>query len=248
MIFQSRMNTEKYHLPIILFALPFFSPVYGAPLVLNGITEPFLDVTLTAPVSGIIRNKNFAEGDTVKQGDIILELDKKLEEYELARRKAVMDRAKTDLDSTKVLLTSTKSVSKDEAEKKEMDYHVAAAEYGVASEELNHRLIVAPFSGHIAEITLQAGAACAPYQPLARVVDTSRCYFVGYIEGKSAANLKLEQPVRIEATGTAEPIVAKICFISPVVDPASGLARIKAVFENKNGTVRPGVAAKLSID
>jgi RND family efflux transporter MFP subunit len=217
-------------------------------LVLNGITEPFLDVTLTAPVSGIIREKHFKEGEFVKQGDVILELDKKLEEYELARRKAVMDRSKADLDSTRVLLSTTKSVSKDEAEKKAMDYHVAAAEYGVANEELNRRRIVSPFAGSIAEMTLQAGAACAPYQPLARVVDTSHCYFVGYVEGKAAASLKLDQAVKLDVAGAANPVSAKICFISPVVDPASGLARIKAIFENSNGNVRPGVAARLTIE
>ncbi len=245
----SKTETMRRQGCVIAFTLFAFSTLPShAALVLNGITEPFLDVTLTAPVSGIIREKHFKEGELVKQGDVILELDKKLEEFEVARRKAVMDRSKADLDSTRVLLSTTKSVSKDEAEKKEMDYHVAAAEYGVASEELNRRLIVSPFSGSIAEITLQAGAACAPYQPLARVVDTSRCYFVGYVEGKAAPALKLDQPVKIEVAGSTTPIAAKICFISPVVDPASGLARIKAVFENSTGTVRPGVAARLTID
>jgi RND family efflux transporter MFP subunit len=219
-----------------------------AALVLDGITEPFLDVTLTAPVSGIIRSKYFKEGETVKQGDIILELDKKLEEYELARRKAVMDRAKADLDSTKVLQSTTKSVSKEETEKKEMDYNVSAAEYGVASEELARRQIVAPFSGSIAEITLQAGAACAPYQPLARVVDVTRCYFVGYVDGKSVSETKLNDPVKINVSGVNETVEGRICFVSPVVDPASGLARIKAIFDNKSGTIRPGVAAKLLKD
>lgn len=224
------------------------APPAHAGLVLNGITEPFLDVTLTAPVSGIIRHKFFKEGDEVKKGDIILELDKKMEEYELARRKAVMEKARADLDATRLLMATTKSVSKEEAQKKEMDYKVASADFGAASEELARRQIVAPFSGSIAEITLQAGAACAPYQPLARVVDVTRCYFVGYVEGKAASTLKLDEPVKIEIAGSAAPAEGKICFISPVVDPASGLARIKALFENKNGAVRPGVAAQLTVE
>ncbi len=43
-------------------------------------------------------------------------------------------------------------------------------------------------------------------------------------------------------------VTGKISFISPVVDPASGLAKIKALFENADGKIRPGLAAKLSAE
>ena len=35
---------------------------------------------------------------------------------------------------------------------------------------------------------------------------------------------------------------AEIVFISPVVDPASGLRKIKAQFDNSDGSIIPGVA------
>ncbi len=211
---------------------------------ITGITEPFFDVTLSAPVSGIINVEFVKEGQPVKKGDLILELDKRLEELELGRRKAVMDRAKTDLDSTRVLVTTTKSVSKEELGKKETDYNVAAAEHGIAAEQLARRQILAPFSGTISEISLQTGAACAPYQPLVRLVDTTRCYFVGHVEGKSVSALHLDDAVKIEVEG-AGMVAGKICYISPVVDPASGLGKVKAVFENPDGKIRPGLAAKM---
>jgi RND family efflux transporter MFP subunit len=217
------------------------------PLAINGITEPFLDVTLTVAVPGIIRSEPFSEGAAVKKGEVVLELDKKLEEFEAARRKAAMDQAKTDFDSTKELRDTTKSVSDAELKKKEADYLVAAAEYGAAAEELARRQIVAPFDGTIAEISLRTGAACAPYQPIERLVDTSRFYFTGHLDGKSALHLALDQPVSLDIGGVGKPVTGKICFISPVVDPASGLATVKAIFENADGGIRPGLAAKLTV-
>jgi RND family efflux transporter MFP subunit len=216
------------------------------PLVINGITEPLFDVTLSASVPGIIGAELFKEGDLVRKGDVILELDNKLQELEVARRQAVMDKNKEDLDSTRVLVTTTKSVSKDELAKKEMDYNVSAAEHGIAAEELARRKITAPFSGSIAEISLHTGAACAPYQPLVRLVDISRCYFVGHVEGKVVFGLQTNQPVKITLEGAAAPVNGTICFISPVVDPASGLAKVKAIFDNADGKIRPGLAARLS--
>lgn len=217
------------------------------PLAINGITEPFLDVTLTVSVPGIIRSEPFSEGAAVKKGEVVLELDKKLEEFEAARRKAAMDEAKAEFDSTKQLRDTTKSVSDSELKKKEADYLVASAEYGAAAEELARRQIVAPFNGTIAEISLRTGAACAPYQPIARLVDTSKFYFTGHLDGKASMRLVLNQEVSLEMAGAAKPVTGKICFISPVVDPASGLATVKAIFENADGSIRPGLAAKMTV-
>jgi len=224
-----------------------FAGTGAEPASISGITEPFLDVTLSPPVSGIISAEFFKEGQTVKKGEVILQLDRRLEELEEARRKAVMERAKTDYDSTMVLVQTTKSVSKEELGKKEMDYKVAVADHDIAAEQLARRQIVAPFSGSISEISLQVGGACAPYQPVIRLVDTSRFYFVGHLEGKVASSLRLDDQVKIQVDGLADPVAGKVCYISPVVDPASGLAKIKALCENPDAKVRPGLAAKLSV-
>ena len=227
---------ESPHLKFFALAVLLCCAVPAAraaePLTINGITEPLLDVTLTVSVPGIIRSEPFSEGASVKKGDVLVELDKKLEEFEAAKRKAAMDQTKTEFESTQKVRETTKSVSDEELKKKEADYQVAAAEYGVAAEELVRREVVAPFDGTIAEITLRTGGACAPYQPIARLVDTSRFYFTGHLDGKLALQLTLDQPVSIDILGTAKPVTGKICFISPVVDPASGLATVKAIFEN----------------
>lgn len=216
-------------------------------VVVSGLTEPFLDVTLSSPVSGILRVELFKEGEWVNKGDVILELDKKLEEFEAARRKAIMDHNKADMESTQVLFKTTKAISRDEMSKREMEYNIAAADYGAAIEQLARRQIKAPFSGSISEVYLHSGAACEPYQSLVRVVDTKHCYFVGYVDGVMVSRLKTGQEVVIEVDGCASPVKAQICFISPVVEPASGLARIKALFENIDGKIRPGCAAQMHI-
>jgi RND family efflux transporter MFP subunit len=216
----------------------------------TGITEPYLHVTSSAPVPGIVTVRHFEEGEVVKEGQAILELDKSLEEFEKVRRTSIADEKKRDYDSTAVLFEKTKSVSKEDLLKKESDFKVAAAERDIAAEQLRRRIITAPFTGQITEITVEVGEACQAYQPLVRLVDTSRCYFISNLEAKLAARLKLEQFVKLEVETGAAPVTVtgKIIFISPVVDPASGLVKIRVVFENKDGKVRPGLAAKLLLE
>ena len=230
---------------VLVFSSVLTLSVSAGPLQFSGITEPCQDVSLGFADAGIIHVEFFKEGDAVKKGEVILELDKNLETYEVARRKAVMDQDRMVFDSTRQLSETTKSVSKEDLEKAEADYDVALAEYQTAVQQLADRQLVAPFSGTITQIALKPGAVVAPYQPFVRLVDTSRCYFIGHVDGAAAAQLQLNQPVKITVDGGVI-VSGKICFISPVVDAASGLARIKAVFDNPDGKIRPGLAAALT--
>lgn len=207
-----------------------------------------MDVTLSSSVQGTIHLQNFKEGELVKEGGVILQLDSKLEELEMGRRREVMERALTDYEATKQLFEKSKAVSKDELDKKETEYKVAVAELGIAEEQLRRRKIIAPFSGSIVEVLLQPGASCEPYQPLVRMVDTTRVFFVGHIDGPAAADLQLGQKVKLEVAGGRAQIDAALSFIAPVVDSASGLVRVKALFDNADGKVRPGLAARMIID
>jgi RND family efflux transporter MFP subunit len=216
-----------------------------------GITEPICDVTLSASVPGIVSAWKFKEGDFVKDGQAIIELDKRLEELEAERRKLARDNHKSDWEALQTLFKKNSiSVKKDELEKAETEYKIAAAEFEMAAEQLRKRSISAPCSGYIAEITRKVGEACQPYQPLIRVVDTRQCYFVSNVEARAAAPLKPGQIVtlEIESVPVALKLQGKIIFLSPVIDPASGLQKVRVLFDNADSRVRPGVAGKLLIE
>jgi RND family efflux transporter MFP subunit len=214
----------------------------------RGITEPFRDVLLSAATAGIVQAKNFQEGDRVNQGDIIFALDKRLEELETNRRQLVVELRKTDADSTRILFSKTTGVAKDELAKKEVDHKVAAVEYDMAMEQLRRRQITAPFAGTLSDLLLEVGEAVQAYQPMARLVDTSQFYFVCNLEARMASRLTLNQAVSVEIeTGTETFVTSgKITFLSPVVDPASGLMKVKALFDNSAGKIRPGLAGKIT--
>ncbi len=212
-----------------------------------GITSPLNDVSLGFPDAGIIHVEFFHEGDAVKKGDVILELDKNLEAIEVTRTEAIMDQNKKVYDSTLQLFQNTKSVSQEDLDKAAAEYHVAAAQYQTAVQNLADRQMVAPFSGTITDMPLKPGAVVAPYEPFVRLVDTSRCYFTGNVDGVTAAKFQLDEPVQIQMQG-GQTVSGKICYISPIVDAASGLARIRAIFDNPDGKIRPGVAATMTAD
>lgn len=214
----------------------------------NGITEAINDVVLSASLPGIIGNRPLKEGDAVKAGQPVIQLDSKLEELEVNRRKHVADLRKTDLERTRSLFEKNSvSVSRDEMDKKIAEHAVAALEYDLAKEQLVRRQILAPFDGTVTALLLEVGEACQAQQPLARLVDTSKCYFIANVEARAGYNLKAGQSVKleIEAGDNFVQMSGSVFFVSPVVDPASGLMRVKVIFDNADGKVRPGVAGRM---
>jgi RND family efflux transporter MFP subunit len=198
-------------------------------------------------VAGLIGNQAYKEGDFVTNGAPVIELDRKLEELEVERRKLIVDVRKSDFEGTQKLFTKTKGTSKEELEKKETEYRVAIVEYETAVEQLRKRYVMAPFAGQITQVLLHPGEACQPYQPVVRMVDTRQCFFVSIMEAKLASSLRTNQNVRLEIETGATPVKVdgKISFLSPIADPASGLVKVKVLFPNANGQIRPGLAGSL---
>jgi len=216
-----------------------------------GITEPILDSTLGTPVAGIVAIRKFKEGDAVKKGEVVMELDRGLEDLEVSRREVVLEPLKADYEASKYLFDQPKSsMSKELLDKKQADYKVALAEFELANEQARKRSIIAPFDGTISEIFLQVGEACQWQQPLLRLVDTSRCYFICNVEAKAGYGLRPGQKIdlEIEAGPAVVLVPGIISFVAPVVDAASGLLKVKAIFENAEGKVRPGIAGKMTFD
>jgi RND family efflux transporter MFP subunit len=224
--------------------------IAAEPYITQGITEPICDVVLSPPVPGIVNAWKFKEGDFVKQNDVLIDLDKNIEELEEARRKYVVEDRKSDLEALRRLVEkSSISVKKEELEKAETEYRIAVAEHGIATEQLRRRQITTPCAGFIADFYRDPGESCQAYQPLVRVVDTRECYFVSNVEAKAAARLKQNQEVKLEIEAGSGPIAfnGKVTFLSPVVDPASGLMEVKVLFANPEHKIRPGVAGRLFI-
>ncbi|MHB8519224.1 MAG: efflux RND transporter periplasmic adaptor subunit [Limisphaerales bacterium] len=216
----------------------------------SGLTESFKDVILSASVPGTVAARYFREGDFVKKGQVIVELDKKLEELSVQRHKLVADQLKIDVDGTRYVFEHGKSVSAEDLAKKELDYQVALVDYDTAVEQLRKRQTFAPMDGYVIGFFVEVGEDRKAQDPVVRLAETRRCYFISNVEAKAGARLKADQTVQLQVdTGAAPaPFEGKIVFVSPVVDPASGLMRVKVLFENPEGKIRPGVAGKMKLE
>lgn len=241
-----------------------------------GITKPINDVKLSSEVGGKIAKIHFKEGDQVVNDDLILDLNKNLEEQEVLRRKLIWDdktevesalirseTLKSMLASTQELFKATGSVSKEELEEKQLEYRLSVAEhrkllimerrekieYEMSLESLEKMSLRSPIGGIIKEIFLEEGEICEPRQELVHIVNISKCLFVSNVEETLSYRLKRGQMVNLTFQINAKPVrkKGKIIYISPVVDSASGLMELKVEFNNKDFAIRPGIQGTMRV-
>ena len=239
-----------------------------SPATIAGIVEPARDVRLSAPVAGTVMTVHFREGDRFSKDDVLMDLEGRLEGLEVARRKLVMDDLseqtaarermavlERDLQSTVKLFETTGSVSREELDKRRLEHALAALEleritqmkmreqieYEMALEQQTRRRIIAPFDGVVVEVLLEEGEGCQAQQPIIWLVDDSACWFTTNIERSSMSGIGIGQPATLLFEGPDQPRrEGTISFISPIVDPASGLCKVKIHFDNPPPRIKPG--------
>lgn len=240
------------------------------------VTEPVKSVKLSLPVSGRIAEITAEEGDQVKAGALLVRLEDEVESLEMQRRRLVwkstaeLDGArdqlaiyKSLLDSTKELFKVTQSVSRDELNKLELQYSSAHAdvnklqdaekrekiEFELAKANLEKRRLYAPFAGTIVKVEREVGESADANEPVMELVDTREAYLECNVEERAGRTISAQQqvPVRITTGDSFWQGTGTVVFVSPVVDPASSLMKVKVKFTNVDGIVRPGVPGYISI-
>jgi RND family efflux transporter MFP subunit len=257
------------HIPRIAALLLFVGVAHGQTR-FSGLVEPYRDVLLSSEVPGRISEILFREGERVEKGEIILRLEDQVELLEVQRREAIYNNRaelmaarerltllQEELEATRSLAERTGSVSREELNRKQLETVLAQLdidrleqtqalqriELNMAKERLAQRRIAAPFSGVVAQLPLDEGESVQPNQPALRLVEDTRAFLVVNIPADRARALVPGQPVRLRFLMDREvDLSGEVAFMSPVVDPASGLRRVKMLFSNGNPKIEPGIS------
>lgn len=247
------------------------------PAPLQGYTEPYRFATMSSETASRITQVRINEGGRARKGDTILVLDPEeaaLEaertriiaenESELAAARLKVEMARRDLLSTRQVYDSTRSVSREEYLKKELEFNLArtevdrltmvhrksALERAIAYRNLRRHYLIAPYDGIVAQRLLNEGETCKPQEPLIKFVDVSRCRLIAYVPVNLARGLTkgAKVGVRVGDPKNGPEREGTVDFLSPVVDQASGLRTAKIVFDNADGSLQPGLTGWLRLE
>ena len=241
----------------------------------SGRLEAIERIEVRSRAAGTVQAVHFREGALVKQGDLLFTIDAAPYAAEVERAEAQAMAARSRLAHAKSenersqRLWDERAIAQREFDERtntlrEAEANLRAAEAAVQSAKLNlgYTQVRAPIAGRIGRIEINAGnlVAAGPGAPvLTTLVSVSPIYAsfdadeqlivraLKDLPGGASARAQIERiPVQMGTAATAQlPFEGRLQLVDNQVDTKSGTIRVRAVFDNKDGSLIPGQFARL---
>lgn len=230
-------------------------------LEITGRTEAYATVTLKSRVDGQVANVVFTEGQHVRAGDLLLQLDPadfqaRLDQAaaNLAKSEAQLAKARTDVERYIALrargFVSEEKVSemRTAAAATEATARADAAAVGLARLQLSYTTIKAPFAGVVGTKLVYPGTAVKVNDTALAVVNRVQPLYVGFaVPEKYLPQLqagmrseKKSMKAAISLPGTAPAWEGDVGFLDNGVDVMTGTIQLKAIVPNADERLAPG--------
>ncbi|MBS0514463.1 MAG: efflux RND transporter periplasmic adaptor subunit [Proteobacteria bacterium] len=239
-------------------------PVYFAA---QGHIVPLNQVDVRPQVAGVIRTVNFREGDEVKPGQLLFELDAADVVAQLRRAeananqiRAQMDDATRDLNRTLQLVKSgfmsaaVVDTARSKAESLQAQYKAAQADVDSARVRVGYMHIVSPIAGKAGALAVHPGSLAQPGDAAALV---SIVQFDPISVEFTLPERNLAAVRDAHAAGTTQVSIdlddgtkrtGQLSFIDNRVNASTGTIGLKATFENADRHLWPGAYARVALN
>lgn len=208
----------------------------------EGVVQPFRTVTVSASIREIIREIHVKEGDRIEEGQVLVNLQSEKQQFAVERLEQMIRKAEFDYNAAKRLFEQ-KVASRDDAFAKEVDLKQLQAELQIAKADLAEREILAPLKGVVVRKFKESAESIAENDPILQVIQTDQLLLLFHLEATMLPSIRAgaEMAVRFPEMPSMPDSTAKVDFIDPEVDSRSGLFRVRLLFDNGAGLVRPGL-------
>lgn len=239
------------------------------PVLLNivGRAEAYESVTLKSRIDGQVLSVAYTEGQTVRQGDVLIRLDPGDFNARVAQAEAVVARdqaqlAKARADVERYVGLKSRGFVSDEKVNEIRTNELAQAAtlkadqaaLDLARLQLSYATIRAPFSGIIGARLVFPGSAVKINDTVLAVVNRVSPLYVTFALPERHLGLVRQamqsgpMPVRISVGGARDRIIeGQARFIDNAVDATTGTIQMKAVLENRDGALTPGQFLNVSM-
>ena len=241
------------------------------PLVIEaiGAVEPIRTTTVRSQVTGTLVKIVIKEGQTVKEGDLLFEIDPRPFENALRSAEADLQKARVQLETARAQvaryrsLTTDQMVSKEQFEKisdtaRSLESEVQSDESRLATAklQLEYCSIRAPLSGRTGNIPVHEGdlvrvneaggllVTIHQLSPINVTFGVPQQYFGSIVRYRGTGTLK----VSVIPPGLDEkPEIGELTFMDNTVDSSTGTLKLKGSFPNLEQRLWPGQFATVTV-
>jgi membrane fusion protein, multidrug efflux system len=235
-----------------------------------GTVDPFNSVSLKSRVDGAIIAIRFEEGQTVKPGDPLFEIDPRPYAAQVGQAEATLQKDQSRLVNANADLQRFEALSaKDYASRQSVDTQKALvaqaqaqlaadqAQIDMAKLQLNYATIRAPIGGRVGRRLVDLGnfilaSDSKPLVTLTQIQPIAVTFTVPQAILPEIQTRMDETTLIVEARGPDDQVLlatGKLALIGDAIDKSSGTIALKAVFDNADKRLWPGqfVNARLTL-
>jgi multidrug efflux system membrane fusion protein len=233
----------------------------------SGRLEAVERVDVRSRVAGAVQAVHFMEGTLVNRGDLLVTIDPDpyAAEVDRAQAQVVAARARltyaTSEHERAQRLWNESAIARRELDERvnaqqEADANLRAAKAALQSARLNlgYTQVRAPVSGRVGRLEITVGnlVAAGPGAPVLTTLVSVNPIYASFDADEQVVARALKDPrqlhdipVEIETATSSAPLRGRLQLVDNQVSAKSGTVRVRAVFDNKDGSLIPGQFAKV---
>jgi len=221
-----------------------------------------LEADVLAEASGVVEEMYAYTGDSVAAGMPLATIEHDELAAAVAEAEASVEVARVEANKASATRERTERARErdpDIISPDALDGVVAAAEGAAAKLKLAEAALQrarirlddayarAPFAGLIGTRYVDPGAYVNVNEPLYHLVDSSTVRVMADVDERDLSRVSEGTPAAVRVSGVAEPVLAEVYRVSPVVDTRSRAAQVEIRVSNDAGLFRPGMFAKVEL-
>jgi membrane fusion protein (multidrug efflux system) len=240
-----------------------------------GTLDGLVNAQIRAQVTGYLRTQNYREGDSIKKGDLLFEIDPRPFQAALDQAKGILAQTEARFGKTKLdvkrfePLVKYKAISQEEYDDAvqanlEAQAAVVSAKAQVEQAQLNLEFtrITSPIDGIASIAKAQIGDLVGPgsgelttvstVDPIKAYYNVTEQAYVNFArrfmtESDRSEQLKQLDIELILTDGTTYPLKGKIYAADRQIGQTTGALRLEALFPNPGYALRPGEFARIRV-
>lgn len=197
-------------------------------------------IEVSSEVSGMVSAIYFHSGDSVKKGQLLVQLDDSVDQQELKHLQAQMSLNLSNYRRLKRLIHS-EAVSKQDIETAKSTYEQSRALVGKQQEIINQKAIKAAFAGKVGIREVNVGQYVAPGTHMVSLQSMDPLIVRFNVPETQFSSVYVNQPMNVSVKGNGLKIYeGKVSAIGSIIDQETRNIQVQGVIPNSDQALVPG--------
>lgn len=212
-----------------------------------GTMEAVQGVMISADLPGTVAKINFHSGQSVREGDVLIELDTRQERAQLAALEAQRDLAGVNYRRMEQLAKDG-VISRMEYDRATADQKQTIANVGEIRATIERKTIRAPFSGVLGIRKVNLGQYLAAGNPVVQLQALNPIYVNFGVPQQDVGQVKIGRDLRVTTENLAGQVfTGKVAAFDSVVDESTRNIQVQATLPNPQGKLQPGMFVQVQV-